>query len=121
MLILPDADFLKTSQIKLDHVFRRRLKNNLILVIMLHAVGVFAVAAVFGSAARVYISHMVGFGTQNPEKRGGIEGSGALFKIVGLLNDATLTAPVLVQGHHEFLKRKHHSNCLLYTSPSPRD
>ncbi len=63
-----DAETAQAFQIQLLNVHGRGLHDNLELVVMLQPVWVFAVAAVFGAARRLYIGHIPWLGAEAPEK-----------------------------------------------------
>jgi hypothetical protein len=70
----------------------RGLEDHLELVIVLQAVGIFAVATVGRTPGRLDVGDVPGFRPENAQKGGGIEGAGAFFQVVGLLDDAPLAA-----------------------------
>ena len=72
------------------------LQDHLELVVMLHAVGVLAVAAVGRPAGRLNIGGAPRFGPEDPQKSGGMEGAGADLGIIGLVDDAALRSPVVL-------------------------
>jgi hypothetical protein len=71
---------------------------------VLEAVGVLAVTAIGGTPGWLHIGDIPRFGTKDPEERGRVEGSGPLFGIIGLLDNASLLRPVPLQGKNEILK-----------------
>ena len=89
---------------------RRGLHDDLVLVVVLEPVRVFAVAAVRGSPGGLHIGHVPGFRSQGPQKGGRVEGAGAHLDVVGLLDDASLGGPVPFEGKDQFLKG-HNSSC----------
>ena len=99
-----EPDGLEAVQIELLDILGRGLHDHLVLVIVLQAVGVFAVAAVGGAPARLHVGHVPGLRPQGPEQGGGIEGAGPHLDIVGLPDEATLIRPEALQGHEQFLK-----------------
>ncbi len=105
-----DAEALEGVEVELLDVERRRLHDDLVLVVVLEPVRIFAVAAVRGSPGGFHIGHIPGFGSQGPEKGGRVEGAGAHLEVVGLLDDASLGGPVPFEGKDQFLKG-HISSC----------
>ena len=99
-----DADGFERGEVKLLHVGRRRLEDDLVLHVLEEAVGVLAVAAVGGTARGLNVADAIGLGTEDAEKGFGRHGSGADFDIVGLLEDATMIGPKSLQAKDEFLK-----------------
>ena len=51
-----NTDGLERTQIEILKIFRRRLHDDLVLVVVLHSIGVFPIAAVRWSAAGLHIS-----------------------------------------------------------------
>ena len=105
-----DPEALEGVEIELLDVQRRRLQEDLILIVVLQAVGVFAVATVRGPPGRFHIGNLPGFRSQGPQKGGRVEGSGAHLDVVGLLDHASLRGPVPFEGEDQFLKG-HNSSC----------
>jgi hypothetical protein len=91
---------LERIEIQILNIKRGWFKNNLKLVVMLETVGILAIAPIRGTAGGFHICDIPGFWTQRAEKSCGIEGSGTLFYIVGLLNDTPFLSPVVLQGQN---------------------
>ena len=98
-----DAERLEAADVDVLHVVGRGLEDDLVLEVLLHPVGVLAVAAVGGAAGGHDIGHAVGFGPQHPEKGLGVHGAGADFHVVRLLDDAALAVPEVLEGENDFL------------------
>ena len=86
---------------------RRRLEHHLILIVVLHAVRVFAVAAVLRAARRLHVCGAPGLGTERAQKRRGVRRARADFHVVGLQQRATLAAPVVLEVEDDLLKSAH--------------
>jgi hypothetical protein len=102
-----DPEGLEASQIYFLDIKRRRLQDDLILVVVLKAIGVFPVTTVRGSARWLHISHLPGFRTEHPQKGSWMKGSCPDFDVIGLLQDAILPCPKILKGLDEFLEGKH--------------
>ena len=99
-----DSNSLKRVEVELLGVHRRGLDEHLELIVVLQAVGVLAVAAVSGTAARLRIAGAPSAGAERAERRGGMEGAGADLRVIGLHDDATLGAPVLLELQNDVLE-----------------
>ena len=80
-----NAQLLEALQIEVLNVMRRGLQDDLILVIVLHAVWIFAVAAIGGTAAGLRIGGSPWLGPERTQERRRVKGPGAHFKIIGLV------------------------------------
>ena len=96
----------KRPQVELLGVDRRGLDEHLELIIVLHAVGVLAVAAVGGTAAGLCIAGAPLGGTERAQRGRGMEGTGTDLGVIGLHNDAALLAPVLLEAQDDVLEGK---------------
>ena len=94
------------TQVKLLGVDRRRLDEHLELIVVLHAVGILAVAAVGRTAARLRIAGAPLGGTERAQRGRGVEGTGTDLGVIGLHNDAALLAPVLLEAQDDVLEGK---------------
>jgi len=99
-----DAEAPERVQVELLDVQGRGLHDDLVLVVVLEPVGVFAVAAVGGPPRGLHVGHVPGLGAQGAQKRRRVERAGADLEVIGLLEDAALARPVLVEGKNQFLK-----------------
>ena len=106
MVVGVQADSGKRPQVKLLGVYRRRLNEHLELIVVLHAVGVFAVAAVGRTAAGLRIAGAPLGGTERAQRGRGMEGTGTDLGVIGLHNDAALLAPVLLEAQDDVLEGK---------------
>ena len=101
-----DADFHEAAEIQLLQIGRAGLHDHLILVIMLQPVGVFAIAAVRGSAAGLDIGGVPRLRPKCAQRGGGVEGTRADFHVIGLEDDAALFPPIGMEGQDEVLEGK---------------
>jgi hypothetical protein len=92
------------------HVRRRRLQDDLVLVVVLETIGVLAVASVGGSPAGLHIGRAPGIGAQNLEKCRRMERPGTNFQIIGFVDHAPPIGPETMQGKKQVLKG--HPCCL---------
>ena len=106
MVVGVQADSGKRPQVKLLGVGRRRLDEHLELIVVLHAVGVLAVAAVGRTAARLSVAGAPLGGTERAQRGRGVEGTGTDLGVIGLHNDAALLAPVLLEAQDDVLEGK---------------
>ncbi|RWX43299.1 hypothetical protein H206_02897 [Candidatus Electrothrix aarhusensis] len=104
MLQEVEAESFQTLQVHLLHIARRGFDHHLVLIIMLEAVGIFAVAPVSGAAGGLHIGGLPGFRPQGLEQSGRVKGSGTDFHVIGLHNNATGRGPVAIQGRDNILK-----------------
>ena len=74
---------------------------------MLQAVGVLAVATVFGTAAGLDVSGAPWLRPDGAQESGGVRGACTHFHVVGLEQSTTLLVPVVLQGEDDFLKGQH--------------
>lgn len=101
-----DADGLEGLEIKLLDVFRRGLKDDLKLGVLVEAIGILAIAAIGRTARGLHVSNTVGLGSENTKKGLRRHGSGADFNVERLLQNASLRGPEVLQLEDEFLKSK---------------
>ena len=106
MVVGVQANGGKRPQVELLGVDRRGLNEHLELIVVLHAVGVLAVAAVGGTAARLRIAGAPLGGTERAQRGRGMEGTGTDLGVIGLHNDAALLAPVLLEAQDDVLEGK---------------
>jgi len=71
---------------------------------MLHAIWVFAISPIRRTPTWLGIGSPPGFGTERPKKCGWVEGPCAHLKIIGLMNDAALLSPKVMQGKDKILE-----------------
>ena len=106
MVVGVQANGGQRTQVELLGVDRRGLDEHLELIVVLHAVGVLAVAAVGGTAARLRIAGAPLGGTERAQRGRGMEGTGTDLGVIGLHNDAALLAPVLLEAQDDVLEGK---------------
>jgi hypothetical protein len=92
-------------QVKLLNIGRRRLQDDLILVIMLQTVRVFTIASVLGAARGLHIGGFPRLWAESAQGRRGMEGASAHLHVIGLENDTALVRPEILQGEDEALER----------------
>ena len=100
-----DADRGERLQIEVLKVLRRRLHDHLELIVVLQAVGVFAVAAVLGPARRLHIGRVPRLRPERAQGGRGMEGAGAHLHVVGLQDHAALLGPEPLQSEDKALER----------------
>ena len=99
-----DSDFAERSDVQVEDVERAGLEHDLELVVVLHAVGVVAVAAVLGAAAGFDERGVERLGAERTQEGGGVERSGALFDVVGLGDQAAALAPIVLEREDQVLE-----------------
>ena len=106
MVVGVQANGGQRTQVELLGVDRRGLDKHLELIVVLHAVGILAVAAVGGTAAGLRIAGAPLGGTERAQRGRGMEGTGTDLGVIGLHNDAALLAPVLLEAQDDVLEGK---------------
>src|SRR5690606_27284544 len=81
------------------------LQDDLVLVIVLQAVGVFAIAPVLRTARGLHIGSIPRARTERTKRRRGMERTCANLHVIGLKDHAALLGPVIVQGKDQTLER----------------
>ena len=107
VLFRVDADRAQGTQIQVLNVVRRGLHDHLELVVMLHAIGVLAVATVGRTAARLNVGRAPGAGAQGTKGRCGMERARPHLVVVRLHDNATLIRPIMLQRQDHVLERQH--------------
>jgi hypothetical protein len=93
-------------KIKLLHVDRRRLENELELGVLKEPVRVLSIASVGRPAGGLGIPDLVRPGTKNPEESLRRHGAGAHFHVIRLLKDAAPLRPETLKAKEQILKRE---------------
>ena len=83
------------------------LEGYLKLIVVLQAVGVVAVAAVFGATAGLDVGGKPRFGAERAQAGGGVGCAGADFHIERLEQGAALGGPVVLQFEDDLLEGEH--------------
>jgi len=104
VLCLVYTELFKALEIEFLYVVRRRFQYHLKLVIVLESVGVFAVAAVCGAAARFNIAHVPRLGAETAQKGGGVESTRSDLYIVRLIDYTSFVSPVSLKIQYNVLK-----------------
>ena len=107
VLLQVEAEGFQRAEIEVENVVRRRFEHDLILIVVLHAVGVLAITTVLGAARGLNIGGFPGLGAERAQKGRGVAGAGADFHIVGLEQGAPLFVPVTLETQNDFLKCRH--------------
>ena len=94
------------SQIDLLRIQRRRLEDDLKLVVVLETVRVLAVPAVRGAARRLDVGNPPGLRPQDAEEGGGVKRPRPDLDIVRLLDKTSFPGPERLQGEDNVLKRQ---------------
>ncbi len=99
-----DAQRLERIQVELLDVVRARLHRHLVLVVALQTVGVFAVAAIGGTARGLHVGGIPAFRADRAQEGGRVEGTGAHFQVQRLDQDTALFRPEIVEGLDQSLE-----------------
>jgi hypothetical protein len=71
----------------------RGFHQDLILVIVLEAIGILTITTIRGSTRGLYIGHIPGFWTEASKQGSGMTGSCSYFHIIGLEEDTPFIGP----------------------------
>ncbi len=104
MLLRVDAKALEARKIELLDIVRRRLHDDLELVVLVKAVRVVSIAAIRRTAGRLDVGDVPRLRAEHTQERGGIHCAGALLHIVRLAENAALLIPELLERQDDFLK-----------------
>jgi hypothetical protein len=91
-----DADRAKAIQIKFLGIPGRRFQDDLVLIVMLGSVRIFAIAAVCRPPGRLDIRGFPRLGTEGPKECIRRKSAGADFKVIRLHHKTALASPVVV-------------------------
>src|SRR6185503_3139316 len=100
-----DAYGFQRVKIEVLDVSRRRLQDDLELVVVLEPVGILAITAVFRPARGLHIGGVPRFRSERAQRGRRMEGAGADFHVVRLQDDAAPVRPILLQREDKALKR----------------
>ena len=117
MLQRIDAEAAQRIEVEFLDFHRRRLEDDLKLVVVLQAVRVLTVAAIGRPAGGLDVGHVPRFGAERAQEGRRMEGPGAFFHIVRLLDDTALVGPVVLQGQNQFLESHISSNLTQAAGP----
>src|SRR5579884_209361 len=98
VLLHPDAERRETLKIELLNIVGCRFEDYLILIIVLEPVGVFAVAAVGGTAGGLDIGGVPWLRAEGAKESRRMKRPGADFIIIRLKNQTALFGPILMEG-----------------------
>jgi len=104
MLLRVKPQLGQTLQVQRLNIVGRRFQDDLILIVVLHAIWIFAIPSVRRTPARLRIGGPPGLRTKGPEKRARVKSSCAHLQIIGLINDAALLSPIVMQCEDEILE-----------------
>ena len=110
VLLQIEAELFQRTEVQFQDIGGRRFQHDLKLIVMLQAVGVFAIAAILGAARGLHVGSSPGLGAKRAKKSGGMRSAGANFHVIRLQQRATLLAPIMLQGKNDFLKGEHNGS-----------
>src|SRR5579883_2386574 len=99
-----DSDGGEAAEVLVDDVGGGRFEDDLKLLVLVEAIGIFAVAAVGGAAAGLDVSDAVGIGAEDAEEGFGGHSAGADLDVIGFLDDAAAVGPVFFEGEDGVLE-----------------
>lgn len=102
-----DAQRLERADVEVEDFGRRGLEHDLVLVVVLQAVRVFAVAAVLGAARRLHVGGAPRLGADGAQEGGRVRGAGADFHVVRLQQGAALLVPIVLEREDDLLEGEH--------------
>ena len=97
----------QAAQVQIQDVVRRGLEHHLVLVVVLKAVGVVAVAAIFWAAAGLHVGGFPRLRADGAQKGGRVAGARAHFHVIRLQKGAALIGPVFLEGKDDLLEAEH--------------
>ena len=106
MLAKIDPNRLQRLEIKLLHIHRRRLQNQLKLGVLEEPVRILAIPPIRRPPRRLRIAHPVRLGPQHAQKRLRSHRARAHFHVIRLLQHAPALRPEALQAKQQFLKRQ---------------
>ena len=101
------AQFAQGVEIEVLDIGGRGFEGDLELVIVLQAVGVVAVAAVFGAAAGLDVGGKPRLGAERAQAGGGVGSTGADFHVERLDDGAAFVCPECLQFEDDLLEGEH--------------
>src|SRR5215210_4510433 len=103
MLLGIDTQFSQAVQVQLLNIVRRWFEHDLVLIIVLHSVWIFAVASVRRPPTGLRIGCPPWLRTERSEKGCRMKCSCSHFQVIRLLDDAALISPKTMEGEYEIL------------------
>ena len=104
VLLRVDAEALEALEVELLDVVRRRLHDDLELMVLIETVRVVAIAAIGRSPRRLDIRDMPRLRAEHAQERRRVHRAGALLHVIRLAENAALLMPELLQRQDDFLK-----------------
>src|ERR1051325_8027737 len=101
-----EAERAQGVEIEVLHVERRRLEDDLKLVVLAEAKGVVAVAPVGGAAGGLDVADVPRLGAEDAQERGGVHRAGADLEVERRLDHAAALSPEVLQPQDEVLERE---------------
>src|SRR3982750_1614722 len=95
-----ETDGLEAPQIQLLRIARVWLENHLILVVHLHAVGIFAIATVIRAKGGLDIGYLPRLWPQHTQNSGRIHRPSADFLAIGCPKQTSLFGPIFMEPHY---------------------
>lgn len=102
-----DTQFAQGVKVEVLNIGGSWFERNLELIVVLQAVGVVAIAAVFGAAAGLDVGGKPRLGAERAQAGGGVGSTGADFHVERLDNGAAFVCPECLQFKDDLLKGEH--------------
>src|SRR6187402_1136416 len=105
MLARVDAHRLQAVEVDLLNLVRCRLEDHLELMVLEQAVGILPKPAIVGPPRRLDVGDVPRRRAEDAQQRFGMRGARAHFDVEGLLDQATLRGPEVLELEDEVLER----------------
>ena len=104
-----DAQREQATEVKILKIGRGGLHDDLKLIVVLQTIGIFAISAVSGAAARLNVGRVPVFGAECAQEGRWMKSAGAHFHVKRLQHYAAVVGPVFLQPQNNVLKccRRH--------------
>ena len=94
----------QTLQVQRLNIVRSGLQHDLILIVVLHTIRILPISSIRRTPTWLGIGGPPGLRAQRPEERGWMKRAGAHLQIIGLMDNAALVGPVMMQREDEILE-----------------
>ena len=112
-----DAERAKRTEVEIHDVRGRGLEHDLILMVLMQAVGIFAVAGILRTARGLNVRGAPRFGTERAQERGGVRRTGTHLQVNRLQERTALAIPIFLQAQDDFLKSDHGETAAACAAP----
>ena len=112
-----DAEGAQRAEVEVHDVRGRGLEHDLILMVLVQAVGIFAVAGILRTARGLNVRGAPRFGTERAQERGGVRRTGTHLQVNRLQERTALAIPIFLQAQDDFLKSDHGETAATCAAP----